>query len=81
MPGTDGWQVLKQLHAEAGTRDLPVVIVTSHALEPEERSRLLASAFAVVSKQELSRTTLAPVVQAAARRDDRHGVTVPPISL
>jgi hypothetical protein len=56
------------------------VIVTLHAMEPGERSRL-AGAFAVVSKQELSRTTLAPVVQAAARRDDRHGVTVPPISL
>jgi signal transduction histidine kinase/CheY-like chemotaxis protein len=80
MPGTDGWQVLKELHAAAGTRDLPVVIVTSHALEPEERSRL-AGAFAVVSKQDLSRSTLAPVVQAAARRDDRHGVAVPPISL
>jgi signal transduction histidine kinase/CheY-like chemotaxis protein len=80
MPGTDGWQVLTELHATAGTRDLPVVIVTSHALEPEERSRL-AGAFAVLSKQDLSRTTLAPVVQAAARRDDRHGVAVPPISL
>ena len=69
MPGTDGWQVLEALHGAAGTHDLPVVIVTSHALEAEERSRL-ADAFAIVSKQDLSRTTLAPLVQAAARRDE-----------
>jgi CheY-like chemotaxis protein/two-component sensor histidine kinase len=80
MPGTDGWQVLKALHGTDGTRDLPVVIVTSHALEAEERSRL-ADAFAIVSKQDLSRRTLAPVVQAAARRDETHAVPAPPISL
>jgi CheY-like chemotaxis protein len=80
MPGTDGWQVLKVLHGADATRDLPVVILTSHALGGEERSRL-AGASAIVSKQDLSRTTLAPVVQAAARRDERHGVAAPPISL
>jgi CheY-like chemotaxis protein len=80
MPGTDGWQVLEALHNAAGTHDLPVVIVTSHALEAEDRSRL-ADAFAIVSKQDLSRTTLAPVVQAAARRDESHGMPVPPIPL
>ena len=80
MPGTDGWQVLKALHGADATRDLPVVILTSHALDGEERSRL-ADAFAIVSKQDLSRTTLAPMVQAAARRDERHGVPAPPIPL
>ena len=80
MPGTDGWQVLETLHGASGTRDLPVVIVTSHVLGADERGRL-ADACAIVSKQNLSRATLAPVVQAAARRDERHGLAVPPISL
>jgi hypothetical protein len=34
-----------------------------------------------VSKQDLSRATLAPVVQAAARRNETHHVSVPPIPL
>jgi CheY-like chemotaxis protein len=80
MPGTDGWQVLKELHGADGTRDLPVVIVTSHALDPEERRRL-SDAFAIVFKQDLSRRTLAPLIQAAAERDEAHGVPAPPISL
>ena len=80
MPGTDGWQVLSTLRAASATRDLPIVIVTSHALQGEERKRL-AAAFAIVSKQDLSRTTLAPVVQAAARKDENDGVAAPPIPL
>jgi signal transduction histidine kinase/CheY-like chemotaxis protein len=80
MPGTDGWQVLKALHRADGTRDLPVVIVTSHTLDPEERSRL-ADAFAIVSKQDLSRRTFAPVIQAAAGRNQAQGVPAPPVSL
>ena len=80
MPGTDGWQVLSTLRAASATRDLPIVIVTSHALQGEEKKRL-ADAFAIVSKQDLSRATLAPVVRAAARKDETHGVSLPPISL
>jgi CheY-like chemotaxis protein len=72
--------VLKALHRADGTRDLPVVIVTSHTLDPEEQSRL-ADAFAIVSKQDLSRRTFAPVIQAAAGRNQRHGVPGPPVSL
>ena len=80
MPGTDGWQVLSTLHGASATRDLPIVIVTSHALQGEERTRL-AAAFAIVSKQDLSRATLAPVILAAARKDETHGVSAPRIPL
>ena len=69
MPDTNGWQVMEQLRASEATRTMPVVVVTSHALEASERQGLL-DAFAVVSKQDLSRGTLAPVVKAAAERDD-----------
>jgi signal transduction histidine kinase/DNA-binding response OmpR family regulator len=80
MPGMDGWQVLAQLRAAAATRELPVVIVTSHAIQPAERDAL-KDAFAIVSKQDLSRTTLAPVVQAAARPGEPHAAAVPPLPL
>jgi len=80
MPGTDGWQVLSTLHGASATHGLPIVIVTSHVLQGEERKRL-TDAFAIVSKQDLSRATLAPVVQAAARKDETDGVSAPPIPI
>jgi CheY-like chemotaxis protein/anti-sigma regulatory factor (Ser/Thr protein kinase) len=81
MPGMDGWQVLEQLRKDAATRTTPVVIVTSHTLEPAQRDGL-HEAFAVVSKQDLSRSTLAPVVQAAAEKDaTRQDEAIPPLSL
>ena len=80
MPGMDGWEVLEKLRAGGATRELPVVIVTSHTIQPAERAAL-ESAFAIVSKQDLSRTTLAPVVQAAARPGEPQRAPVPPLPL
>ena len=70
MPDVDGWQVLRRLRAAEATRDVPVVIVTSHVITPEERDSLEGT-FAIVSKQDLARATLAPIVQAATGRDER----------
>jgi CheY-like chemotaxis protein len=70
MPGVDGWQVLKRLRADPVTEGLPVVIVTSRVITPEEQEALDRPS-AIVSKQELARATLAPVVQAALGRDGR----------
>lgn len=53
MPDLDGYAVLEELHADPGTRDIPVVIVTSAVLGPAERSRL-AAAHAIVGKDRLS---------------------------
>ena len=39
---------------------MPVVVVTSQALEDASASRAEREAFAVLSKQDLSRATLAP---------------------
>ena len=81
MPGIDGWHVLEQLRRADATRTTPVVIVTSHALEPAE-SEGLQEAFAVVSKQDLSRSTLAPIVQAATEKDTtRRDGAIPPLPL
>jgi len=68
------------VNGASATRGLPIVIVTSHVLQGEERTRL-TDAFAIVSKQDLSRATLAPVVQAAARKDETDGVSAPPIPI
>jgi CheY-like chemotaxis protein/anti-sigma regulatory factor (Ser/Thr protein kinase) len=64
MPGIDGYGVLEELHAEAATRHIPVVIVTSANLGPLERARLTA-ARAIVGKDRLSTETL---LAALARR-------------
>ena len=67
MPETDGVQVLRRLKGDHGTRDIPVVIVTSRALGAEERSALSELACAVVSKESISREGVLAVVQDALR--------------
>ena len=79
QPFVSNTRVLDLMQRE-GTSCLPIVIVTSHVLQGEKRKHL-ADAFAILSKQDLSRTTLAPVVQAAARKDENDGVSAPPIPL
>lgn len=54
MPGMSGFEVLRQLKADAATRDIPVVIVTSKILTAEEREILSSQATAVLSKEVLS---------------------------
>ena len=39
MPRLDGWGVLRTLHADPGTRSLPVVIISSDLLPTETRNR------------------------------------------
>jgi signal transduction histidine kinase/CheY-like chemotaxis protein len=54
MPGMSGFEVLRQLKADQATRDIPVVIVTSKVLTPEERDLLDTQATAILSKEVLS---------------------------
>jgi len=41
MPGPNGLELARRLHAQAGRRDLPIILLTAHglALEPVEISR------------------------------------------
>jgi signal transduction histidine kinase/CheY-like chemotaxis protein len=55
MPGMSGFDVLRALKSDAATRDIPVVIVTSKVLTPEESDILRSQATAVLSKEVLSR--------------------------
>ena len=51
----NAFDVLDELKGDARTRSIPVIIITSHALEPEERQRLEADTEVILSKQSLSR--------------------------
>ena len=67
MPGMHGWQVRQALQEREQTRDIPIVILTSQPLEDAAREAREHDVFAVLSKRDLSRTTLGRTVQAAAQ--------------
>ncbi|MDQ4061164.1 MAG: PAS-domain containing protein [Pseudomonadota bacterium] len=58
MPGTDGFAVLDALRAHDTLREVPVVVLTSKRLTPDERTRLEARVRAVIDKAALDRDTL-----------------------
>lgn len=66
MPGMGGVETLQRLKSDARTAPIPIVIVTSSALDIGERARLLEHAAAIVSKSELARDILPGVVRSAA---------------
>ena len=78
MPGMHGWQVRKTLRDRERTRDIPVIILTSKAVDDADREAREHDVFAILSKQTLSRATLAPVVQAAARSRTSDDMTASP---
>jgi len=51
----NAFDVLDELKGDARTRGIPVIVITSHSLEPEERQRLAAETEVILSKQSLSR--------------------------
>jgi CheY-like chemotaxis protein len=55
MPEMLGFDVLERLREHPGTQSVPVVIVTSKLLAPEEESRLAARGAAILSKEECAR--------------------------
>jgi signal transduction histidine kinase/CheY-like chemotaxis protein len=69
MPEVDGEQLLRRLKGDHRTREIPVFIVTSKALDPVEREQLLGLAAGVITKESLSRERILPRVEEAMRRD------------
>ena len=51
----NAFDVLDELKGDVRTRGIPVIVITSHSLEPEERQRLAAETEVILSKQSLSR--------------------------
>jgi CheY-like chemotaxis protein len=50
MPDISGLEVLTQLKADPGTASIPVVVVTSKTLEPDEREAMEGRVLAVLPK-------------------------------
>ena len=53
MPGMHGDELLGRLKADPGTRDIPVIVVTSHEVDAPMRSRL-EGAHAIIYKKDIS---------------------------
>ena len=51
MPVMDGFEFLHRLREDAGTADLPVIVLTARELSPDERAFLERSVASVFSKQ------------------------------
>ncbi|MDI3281933.1 response regulator [Polyangium sp. 15x6] len=62
------FDVLDDLKADPRTRGIPVVIVTSHVLEPSDRERLVAETEAILSKDSLSRELAIHRIRDALRK-------------
>ncbi len=67
MPELDGYEVLRQLKSDPATRDIPVVLITSKALDNGERDELLAAAWAILPKDRVSREEAIAAVDEALR--------------
>jgi CheY-like chemotaxis protein len=68
MPDMNGYQFLERVHADANVAGLPVIVLTSAILGPSER-KLLQRATRIVSKSELSSSTLIDTIEDVLRRD------------
>jgi signal transduction histidine kinase/CheY-like chemotaxis protein len=62
------FDVIDDLKADPRTRAIPVIVVTSHQLAPEERARLAAETEAILSKGTLSRELALGRIRDALRK-------------
>lgn len=58
LPGMSGFDLLAQLRRDAFTAEIPVIVVTSHALDEKTRTALNAELTQVLQKSTMSGTTL-----------------------
>ena len=50
MPGIDGFTVITALHDDPATRNVPVLVLTSHDLTQNDRNRLAGKTLAILNK-------------------------------
>jgi CheY-like chemotaxis protein len=61
MPGMNGFELLRRLRRDASLAELPVIVLTSAVLQPEERAALRGASL-IMSKSELASGTLAHAI-------------------
>jgi CheY-like chemotaxis protein len=72
MPDLTGFAVLFQLRQDESTRDIPVIVVTSKVLQPQELGLLRERTAAIIPKKVTDReAVLAEIRNALARLKDR----------
>jgi CheY-like chemotaxis protein len=67
MPDLAGEEVLRRLKADPATRDIPVIVITSTAVNDAQRRALGDMAADVLSKDSVSRERTLAVIDAAIR--------------
>jgi CheY-like chemotaxis protein len=65
MPGLDGFGVLEHLHADAETREIPVIVLTAARLSGEDRQLLQTRAITLLRKSSYSGSELRGLVERA----------------
>jgi CheY-like chemotaxis protein len=63
MPSKDGLQVLQDLQDDVGTRDIPVIIISSHADEEKKAKAKQLGAKEFIDKMQLNEIDLLSVVK------------------
>jgi CheY-like chemotaxis protein len=66
MPGMDGFEVVEELRAEPGTKTIPVVILTSKSMTPQDKERLRGRITYVARKTEFDLSGLAGLLRWAS---------------
>ena len=71
LPGMDGLTATRQLKADPGTRDIPVLAVTSYAMKGDEAKALAAGCSGYVTKPSDKTLFLQAVAEALGREGEK----------
>ncbi len=66
MPGMDGFEVVEALRSDPDTKSVPVVILTSKSMTPEDKERLRGRSTYVARKAEFELSGLAGLLRWAS---------------
>jgi CheY-like chemotaxis protein/two-component sensor histidine kinase len=71
LPGLPGDEVLRRLKDDPSTREIPVVVVTSRALDASDRNELMSLAASLLPKQAMTRERALAALEEALRASGR----------
>ncbi|PWU24402.1 MAG: response regulator [Candidatus Rokuibacteriota bacterium] len=72
LPGMDGWQATRELKADQRTRDIPIVVVTGHALGGAAEGARAAGCDAFMTKPCAPDEVLAEIRRLLGRDSPKH---------